>query len=147
MAGGVPAVPNTAEPQMPTMPSGDPNAMWAACPTTNHQPQAVNIYALKSGATVADEQLVSVEGVRRKATNPDGLYSHLVLQVNPNASDYNGTDHSGIWVYLNGTDDSPQENPPAEGAFGCMPEPIRFLTNDTGPATKYSRECRTPCTR
>ena len=118
MAAGGAAVPNTAEPQMPTMPSRTA-AMWAACPTTNHQPQAGNIYALKSGATVADEQLVSVEGVvTARRLNPDGLYSHLVLQVNPNASDYNGTDHSGIWVYLNGTDDEAlQENPPAEGAL------------------------------
>ncbi|MEE2788408.1 MAG: hypothetical protein VX589_13780 [Myxococcota bacterium] len=104
---------------MPANPTGNPNAMWSACPSANHQPQATSIYALKSDNAVADEQLVSVEGVvTARRLNADGLYSHIVIQVSPTASDYTNADHSGLWVYLNGTEDAAlQENPPKEGAL------------------------------
>ena len=104
---------NPTDPTQPT----DPN-VWAACPT-DQQAKPATIYEVKTPNGFTDDSFVVVEGVvTARRMNADGKYSHLVIQVPTTDPNYVGPDKSGLWIYLNGSEDEAlQMNPPAEGAL------------------------------
>jgi len=76
------------------------------------------IYEIKTPEGFTDDSLVVVEGVvTARRMNAEGKYSHITLQVPTDAAHYVGPEKSGVWIYLNGSNDPAlQINPPVEGA-------------------------------